>query len=372
MAISEQRGEGVLGNELGNLRPIRPPGCLWLHTQTRRYYWQIASRFVPEDLRGTGRYTNISMVPKGARRGTRSKAVADKIRRALWKQWGSPQVSTEGSAHWLRRFQRWHTNRAGPKTVRRAQRIAGGFLESQGIENPTEISGVHIEAWLDVLRQRKLSTRTVQAYRNVLRLFCRYLVTQRVLDTNPVDAYPVRAPAKTPPRYLRDDQVAGFLKALQHAPVWLSRAARLALYAGPRLSSLRALRGEDVGPRVLTIPAPKTGTYGLVPIDEPIIGPGLREVIDELPEVKASELIFPEAPDWKWVQCLREITGDLPMFGELEGSRVGNQFHLLRSTWAVTCASRGASPYQLMAWGGWSTLQIVMRYVNIGRAAGLE
>ena len=62
--------------------------------------------------------------------------------------------------------------------------------------------------------------------------------------------------------------------------------------------------------------------------------------------------------------------GLLSGFGELAGSRVGNQWHLLRSTWAVNCARRGATIWQLMEWGGWKIPTPVMRYVNIARAAG--
>ena len=78
-------------------RPLAPPGCLWRHTQTGRFYWKVASRLVPEPLRGRGQYTNISLVPKGGKRGARTKLLADRIRRMLWREWGSPVSSSQVS-----------------------------------------------------------------------------------------------------------------------------------------------------------------------------------------------------------------------------------------------------------------------------------
>lgn len=58
---------------------------------------------------------------------------------------------------------------------------------------------------------------------------------------------------------------------------------------------------------------------------------------------------------------MSRLTADLPVFGELEGTRTGNQWHLLRATWAVNCARRGGTVWQLMSWGGWTNPQTVMR-----------
>ena len=58
----------------------------------------------------------------------------------------------------------------------------------------------------------------------------------------------------------------------------------------------------------------------------------------------------------------------LPVFGETPRC-VGNQWHLLRSTFAVRKAGEGATLWQLMAWLGHKTPQTTMRYVNIARAA---
>lgn len=71
-----------------------------------------------------------------------------------------------------------------------------------------------------------------------------------------------------------------------------------------------------------------------------------------------------------YVKWMREITKDLPVFGEFKGKRTGNQWHLLRSTLACRCARRGMDIWTLMRLGGWKILGTVLKYVNIARASG--
>ena len=147
----------------------------------------------------------------------------------------------------------------------------------------------------------------------------------------------------------------------------LSNAVRLALFAGLRLSSLRALRWEHVGDDALTVPLPKTGGYTIIPLSNSHIDPRLAETVQGM--VRGKGPVFPvRNPAW-WNTHLKLATRPLPTFGELAGSRAGNQWHLLRATWAVSCARRGATLWQLMSDGGWTVPQTVMRYVNLGHAA---
>ena len=108
----------------------------------------------------------------------------------------------------------------------------------------------------------------------------------------------------------------------------------------------------------------KTGSWRVVPVP--------RAVQRHLPRGNPADSVFPHREAQEWVKRLRRLTEDLPVFGELDGKRVGNQWHLLRSTWAVNRARAGASIWQLMAWGGWRNMQTVLRYVNTARAAGLR
>jgi hypothetical protein len=199
-------------------------------------------------------------------------------------------------------------------------------------------------------------------------------VRRQQLDANPVDLIDVAPPAKTPPRYLDDWQQLVTLKRLsEDLSPWMFDAVCVALWAGARLGSIRALRCDHVKPAALVMPLPKIGDYSIVPLDSPIVGPELGHVLGRVRAGRAgSESLFPQHTEQWWGARLRTATrrAGLAVFGELPGSRAGNQWHLLRSTWAVNCARRGATLWQLMEWGGWRIPTTVMRYVNIARAAG--
>ncbi len=61
---------------------------------------------------------------------------------------------------------------------------------------------------------------------------------------------------------------------------------------------------------------------------------------------------------------LKWITRPLPVFGELPGRRIANQWHLLRSTYAVNHARSGKTLWEH------TNPQTAMQYVNIARAGG--
>ncbi len=271
------------------------------------------------------------------------------------------------------------------------------FLAASGVEHCWQITVAHVADYLNNLRAgvtipagqsvtfngqaftapavRALvvlgrSDRTVQAHRNTLRMFCAFLLRSGQLDVNPVDALTVASPAKAPPRYLNDRQLwLSLLHVRRRAPRWVYDAFCLALYAGPRLSSLRALRWEHVHAEGLVVPLTKTGQYAVVPFDEPAIGPQLRKVMGRMKRGRPGDPIFPvHHPRW-WGEQLARATEGLEVFGEA-GRRAGARWHLCRSTWAVNAARRGATLWQLCSWGGWQTPAVVTRYVNLARAAG--
>lgn len=355
----------------------KPPGSLWRHPKTGRWYWRIIATKVPPEFRRKGKYAQISLVPRGRKKGTRSKILAEACRRELWKRWRS-QAPTDtphrDMDYWLDQFHDWNLQDAKERQARYNRWIVSEFVSHQAVSQPWAILPEHVQHYLTYIRsEREVSTRTIQAHRNTLHKFCRYLIHVRhVLDANPVDQNPVKTPDKRPPRFLTDQQARSFLKhARKHAAGWLYDAVRVALYGGPRLSSLRVIRWQHVSKTALTVPLPKTGNYCIVPLDSRAVGSELAKALSGMKRGPDKDLIFPDHdPRW-WGQQLADLTEDLPVFGELEGTRAGNQWHLLRATWAVNCARRGATLWQLMAWGGWKVPQTAMRYVNIAHAAGL-
>lgn len=141
---------------------------------------------------------------------------------------------------------------------------------------------------------------------------------------------------------------------------------------GARLSSPRAMRCRHVQPGALIVPLPKTGHYSMVPLADGLVGPELAATLRLAVAGRTEDRpLFPTHDAHWWGEKLARATEPLPVFGELAGTRAGNQWHLLRATWAVNCARRGATLWQLMAWGGWTQPQTVMRYVNIAHAAGM-
>ena len=105
------------------------------------------------------------------------------------------------------------------------------------------------------------------------------------------------------------------------------------------------------------------------------IFPEMVPILAEMQRGPDDALVFPQHdPRW-WGELLVRITEPLPVFGAI-GRRVGSQWHLLRSTWAVNRA-RGigldspATLWKLMAWGGWKIPTTPMRYINVARAAGM-
>ena len=337
-------------------------GGLWRHRRSGRWYWRVVIE---------GRRRVIPLVPRGGRAATRNRGVAEACRRRLAVSLVQGVQLARGWEFWLGQFAAWNRAKSGDKAVQQNQRVARRFVDSRSIRAPHEIGVADVQAYLADLRGVGRSDRTVQAHRNALRLLCRYLVIREQLDRNPVDAVPVRAPAKLPPRFLTDRMIDVLLRRVDRTEPRIAAAVRLALFAGPRLSSLRALRWEHVGPDVLTVPLTKTRGYTSIALRNPYLDPRLAAVVAGMAGdgSKRSELVFPVHGGRWWNDALKRVTRPLPVFGG-RGGRVGDQWHLLRETWAVCCARRGATLWQLMSDGGWRSPQTVMRYVDLAHAAG--
>lgn len=356
-------------------RPKKIPGCVWRHPKTGGFYWTLRSTLVPTDRRGKSRYTKIPLVPAGKTSGaTKSKAMAQQVQKRLWQQFAVPedkQVPRSLEAI-LEEFRQYNSLHASVKQARTNTQIARRVLAEYHDGPLYQFGAGAIQQYLAHLKESHYATRSIQAHRNSLHKFCRYLVRRGILDANPTDLVEVAAPAKTPPRYLDDlQQIATLNHLSQHAPEWLFDAACVALYAGCRLGSLVALQCQHVQPGGLVVPLNKTGNYTVVPLDDAMIGPQLKPVLHRIKGSRTGqEPLFGKRNVRKWARRMADLTEPLEVFGELEGTRAGNQWHLLRSTWAVNVARRGATLWQLMAWGGWTVPTTCMRYINLARAAG--
>ena len=329
------------------------------------------SRLVPEDLRGSGQYTYLPLAGKGQKRATTSPGIARVAQRKLWEQFtGKAPPVQRNMESWIAEFAEWNGQTASARQVAGNCRIVREFLDHAGIARPWEIDAYTIQKYLTHLRtDRKLAPATQTHHRNGLSKFCRFLAVPGLLEGNSARQTLVEAIYHRPPRYLTGPQARDLVRAVRAASVkTMELPVLVALLCGLRLHELRAIRKTDIRPGGILIGSVqrnKTASWRVVPTPA-----SLRSRL--LAEGRAKGPIFGHRGAANYVRDLRKITrgASLPIFGELEGNRAGNQWHLLRSTWAVNAARRGMTLWQLMDAGGWKCPQTVMRYINVARAAG--
>jgi len=377
----------------GEKAPKRPPpGCLWKHPKTGGWYWRVKSSLVPAAGRGRGAYTNVPMVPNGRTTATTVKSIADACRQRLLREFtrGDGDPPDDGPAQktpltkWLDEFCDWNGHHASPQHVQVNRRQLRRFLDAAGAIRVADLREKAVLAFLSGLRDGgpegkppPAAERTVVKYRNTIHAFCKFLLRKGEIETNPAQFVEIRPPVKRPPRFLNDDQIAAFLAhAGEVAEPWLCQAACFALYAGLRLSELMKLKWTDVAKEAITTGG-KSRDYRFVPII-----PALRDIIASMRRglkttmTMTKNTVFPERGKRQWAEAFFRLTAGRAVFGELPGKRAGNQWHLLRSTYAVQQArgawtGKPATVWQLMAWMGHTNPATTMRYVNIAHAAGM-
>jgi len=370
---SKAENEAVEAAAGGSPSGLKIPGSLWKEPSCGRFFWRIKSALIPPNLRGKGAYTNVPLIPTGQKFSTRGKGLAVRVRARLWRHWHTDNslAGANGLDDLIRQFGTHNALRASAHTVSVNCSILQAFckhVEATGLKDLTDAA---IVKYLAAVKKTGRSDRTIQKHRAAISQFCGFLYRKGHLDHNPADSVAVKTPAKLPPRFLNDQQAQAFLDRLASpdTPKWLAVAGKVALYAGPRMGSLRMMRGEHIGAGGLIVPLPKQGDYCVVPYTSKF-GAELKAALDTLGPVGRQDRLFPDMTPDRWVDHLAAVTKGLPVFGELPGRRSGNQWHLLRATWAVNCARLGATQWELMEWGGWKVPLTVLRYVNIARAAG--
>lgn len=330
-----------------------------LYRKRGRWYWSVRPP-------GERKFRNIALVPAGKRAATRNKLTAQAIQKRLWTQWQDKNPrAPKGFAHWVEQYKAVNALESSLRTADRNAKILTAFAARYDIDQPYQITQDMVQGYLIFLhKDKKLSAATVHKYRNAIRKFCRFLIPRGEIDGNPAAKDMVVVPRiyHPPPRYLTDEQVRAFLAEAKYSP--LLPAIRLVLDTGLRLGEIQSLKQKHIRNGSLVVGADnpnKTYQWRVLPIG--------KHVIRLLPTGDNDDPVFPPMEKQEWVKRLRTITEDLPVFGELEGRRAGNQWHLLRSTWAVNQARSGKTLWDLMALGGWTNPQTVMRYINIAHAA---
>lgn len=151
---------------------------------------------------------------------------------------------TDHAQAWLRQLSQ--QQRYSAHTVAAYRRDLADFFAYSGAAPLPD--ALKIQSWVGHLHGRGLSPPTIQRRLASLRAYCRYLVAQRLLPSNPAEG--IRAPkaGKPLPRALEVDQIGRFLDAMptDDALALRDRALLELFYSsGLRLAELAALDLAD-------------------------------------------------------------------------------------------------------------------------------
>jgi len=333
-----------------------PPGSIWRHPKTGGWYWTLGAR---------DRRRSFPLVPRGRKHATKAKSIAERVRRRMWEEMtqGGEKVPPKGMAAWIDEFQQWNEMSASARQARFNADVIRKFTRTQQVRHPWDVSADAAQAYLLALKEGGLAPATQGRHRSAIRKFCRYLMLKQQLDANPADQTETERVYHRPPRYLTTEQEIGLLRAAHGHPLF--PAIVLALETGLRISEIIALRWRDVQPGGVVIgtdAATKTYQWRVVPV------PGFVWAVLGTRGCPESHVFAQHGVRWH-VEQLRRLTGNLPVFGEAGG--VGNQWHLLRSTFAVNQARAGKTLWRIMELLGHSNPQTTMRYIDVARAAGV-
>jgi len=391
VAFRRAGGEGFRSGFVTS-RPKSPQGCLYRHAKTGGYYWQVAARWAPVEMRAGKKILALPMAFGPSGFATKSKKHAEAVRRRLWVEWGRRTQTATGDVgvdKHLSAFEVWNTNKGtGGRQVAFNVAVATKFLDFSGRPEPWEISPSAVDRYLAAVRDGsvdggdKRTARTVKAHAIAIGMFCKFLIRHGAMDLNPVDGIDLARAVKRPPQFLTTREIEALLERARlgeidgkAVPPWLHDAIAVGVYEGPRMAKIRALRWQDVYDDHLLIGGgspTKTGDYRTVPIF-----PEMRPVLEAMREAAGgageglSGFIFPQHNTRWWLEQFERVVAVFPAFGRRE------KWKLLRSTFACQRAGgvgldRPASPWELAAWLGHASVATTMRYVNLARAAGLS
>jgi integrase/recombinase XerD len=143
-----------------------------------------------------------------------------------------------------------HTRAAYGRDLRRY----AGFLEEQGFRGPSAVTAESVSAYVRSLHENSLSARSVARALSAVRGFHRYLLSERIVRSNPVELVDGPKLSRPLPDVLRREEVESIFAAFggirEPDPRHLrtrDRAILETLYAtGMRVSELTALRWNQL------------------------------------------------------------------------------------------------------------------------------
>lgn len=328
-------------------------GCIFRNTRTGGFYWKGRPP-------GASKIAYIPLRAHGKTSATRAKDIALVLAKRLVDSMTGQHDTAGPISRTIDAFHAQVATRSATSaddyrsTVRR-------FIKSAGVMAAWQITFQQIQEYLSGLAQDR-SPSTVHRHKVGLSRFCRFCRRAGLMEHNPVADVETPRKYNPPPRYLTADQVDALIASAQKTRPELVAPIRLCLACGLRLTEMRRVKSGDFrGGQLLIGSELATKTYQWRKVTVP------ADMEAMMPQVDGP--LFPTWDKATWINYMREVTHGLPVFGQLKARSVGNQWHLLRATWAVNRAREGWSVWRLMSEGGWTSMQTVLRYVNLVRAS---
>ena len=232
-------------------------------------------------------------------------------------------------------------------------------LESWGGLRVLEIDGPQLEQIVRAMHAKEWAPSTI---RNRLAAISGMVKLAQRLGWTPARHLPVRRPrvtlASRPDAYTAEE-VAALVRTCEHS--WQRCAILLGSDAGLRRGEMVRVRRGDLHGLTLTVPVrdekdrPKSGRARMIPITRE-----LKKSIEECANDLDALVVGRE--EWETPDQLAKLLKPVWLAAGVEG---GARLHRLRHYWASALANGGkATPWELMEWGGWASLDMVKRYYH--------
>jgi len=265
-------------------------------------------------------------------------------------------------------------------TLRNYRREIGeflGFARRKGISSWDKIDKEVVRDYLLWLNTEEYAKASVARRLSELRSFCRYLIREKVLATNPFDAVSAPKLPKRLPRFLSNDEVKALLAApLTSDPQGIrDRAILELLYAtGIRVSELAGLNLSDVdGTRAQIKVLGKGNKERLVLIGKPAlraVQTYIREGRPKLINKKTSNSIFLNRFGGRL--SVRSVQMTLVKYAMLAGIQGEVTPHVLRHTFATHLLDGGADLRSVQELLGHESLSTTQIYTHVTQTRSRE
>lgn len=265
-------------------------------------------------------------------------------------------------------------------TLRNYRREIGEFLEfakHKGIASWDKIDKEVVRDYLLWLNTEEYAKASVARRLSELRSFCRYLIREKVLATNPFDAVSAPKLPKRLPRFLSSDEVKALLGAPPTSdPQGMRDHAILELLyaAGMRVSELAGLNLADVdGTRAQIKVLGKGNKERLVLIGKPAlraVQTYIREGRPKLIGKKTSNAVFLNRFGGRL--SVRSVQMTLSKYARMAGIKGEVTPHVLRHTFATHLLDGGADLRSVQELLGHESLSTTQIYTHVTQTKSRE